>query len=208
MTFIARALSLLEASVYSIISNTRTVIIIILSAIFLGDEITLTIAAGGLVVMFGASLIVYEKGQHIRLGKGEVYALLAALTLAIPLVSDFFALQDDYDPASYLAMIWIMPGILLSVARRPEAMKIKEYARDKMFWFRVAAPAAMLSLAVITIMTAFQDANNPSVLAIVSQSSSVTVVLASILFLGERKNIQLKLVASVIAFGGLVLANL
>ena len=208
MPVISRAFSLTQASVFTILANLRVIPIIILAAIFLDDEITLQIVIGAVIVLLGTSLVLYEKGTKFRLSKGELYSLLAGLFIAIPFISDSYALRDGYDPASYLAFIWIIPATTLAILRPKNRKEMISYLPDKEFLYKVAIPGASLSVAVISIMTAFQLEGNPSVLTIISQLSSVTVVLFAILFLNERDSIARKLAASLIAFIGLLVVNL
>lgn len=208
LPIISRALALTQASVFTILANLRVIPIIILAALFLDDEITLQIVIGAAVVLLGTSLVLYEKGTKFHLKKGEIYSLLAGLFIAVPFISDSYALRDGYDPASYLAFIWIIPATTLAILRPQNRREMVSYLSDRQFLYKAAIPGASLSVAVISIMTAFQLEGNPSVLTVISQLSSVTVVLFAILFLNERDSLSRKLAASVIAFVGLLIVNL
>jgi drug/metabolite transporter (DMT)-like permease len=207
MVVIAMAMRHSEVGTYTLITNTRVLIMVPLAAIFLGDSISALAVIGMFVILIGAILAVYEKGQKIKFDKGLIYTLLATITIAIPFVSDTYLLQDGFDPSSYLFFVWTIPAIIVTIFKFKDATKLAAYLKSKDFMVKAFVPSALLAVAINALLMAFQQANNPSILAIISQTASVVAVLLGVILLKERKHIAQKLIATALAFSGLVLIN-
>lgn len=78
--FAFKALHLLEASEYIVVFATRIFWVILVSVLLFGNVFNLARLFGSILIFFSVYLASWH-GRKIRLGKGEVFGLLAAVFL-------------------------------------------------------------------------------------------------------------------------------
>jgi len=199
-----KALQSVEVSRFTVIYSLRAVITILIATLFLDEKLTILQLFGALLIL---SAIVFLNTKSFkglfRFSKGEIYALLAAVTFGIATVSDKYLL-DWFDYVPYLFIDFLVPGLILFLARPksvPESLELfKQKLGPKIFLF-----ATLYAIAAISFFTALTQADNASLVSGVGQVGSIVTVLLGIVLLKERKDITKKLIAASLSFIGLIL---
>ncbi|HRN85823.1 MAG TPA: EamA family transporter [Candidatus Dojkabacteria bacterium] len=199
-----KALQSVEVSRFTVIYSLRAVITILVATLFLDEKLTIIQLFGALLIL---SAIVFLNTTSIKglfkFTRGEIYALLAAVTFGVATVSDKYLL-DWFDYVPYLFVDFIVPGMILFLARPksiPESVELlKEKLGPKILLF-----STLYAIAAITFFAALTQADNASLVSGVGQVGSIVTVLLGIVLLKERKDLSKKLIAASLSFIGLIL---
>jgi drug/metabolite transporter (DMT)-like permease len=199
-----KALQSVEVSRFSVIYSLRAVVTIIAATLFLDEKLTLVQLIGALLIL---SAIIFLNTKSIKglfkFSRGEVYALLASISFGVATVSDKYLL-DWFDYVPYLFIDFLVPGLILFLARPksvPESVELlKQKLGPKIFLF-----ATLYAIAAISFFAALTQADNASLVSGVGQIGTIVTVLMGIFILKERKEMTKKLIAASLSFIGLIL---
>lgn len=200
--FMFKSLASIDASEFTILFATRALWTLFIAVIFLSEHFSFVQILGTVLLLVSVILVSYKK-EKIRLKKGEFLALFSAALFGIALGNDGF-LVKYFDIQSYLVFAFMLPGVALMGIYPKEVKKIKIFL-DPSLAIKMFLLCIFFAISAITFFSAFKIGNNVGQISILNQISTVLIVLASILYLKERKNIFLKIIGSVIAFIGVVL---
>ena len=202
-----RSLKLIEASQFGILFASRALWSVLIAFFVFGEVLTPT-QWGGLSLVVIAIVLVSATNKLKTFSAGHVYGLLAGFAIGAAFINDAYILKDGFDVPSFLAIAFLLPGLILAVVYRENTVAACKKLSSRPF-LTVALPiVALYAIGAITIFVAFQKAYNPAVLASIAQSQVVLVVLGGIIFLREHKNIIRKIIAGVISVVGVVLLTL
>jgi uncharacterized membrane protein len=199
-----KALQTVEVSRFTVIYSLRAVITILVATLFLDEKLTLIQLIGALLIL---SAIIFLNTNSLkglfRLTKGEIYALLAAVTFGVATVSDKYLL-DWFNYVPYLFIDFMVPGMILFLAR-PKSISesvglLKAKLAPKILLF-----STLYAIAAITFFAALTQADNASLVSGVGQVGSIVTVLMGIVLLKEKKDLSKKLIAASLSFLGLIL---
>lgn len=206
--FVARSLALIEVGPYSMIVNLRSAFIIPLTFIFLEETASWSLAIGALLVLIAAMMVSYQPGQRIRASKGELYALLAAVGIAIAFTNEVVVFDDNLDPPLFLALEHFIAGSLLMLIFAKHTSELGKLIKNTDFHIKAFVPSAAIVIALLAIFAAFQSDTDASLLTAIAQAATVVAVLASIWLLNEKDRMGIKIVAAVVGTVGLVILAL
>lgn len=200
--FMFRSLALIDASEFTILFATRALWTLLIAVIFLSEHFSLIQMSGTLLLLVSVVLVSYKK-EKIKLGKGELLALFSAALFGVALGNDGF-LVKNFDVQSYLVFAFLLPGIMLMAVYPKEIKKLKMFLKPSL-GFKMFLLCICFVVSAITFFSAFKIGDNVGQISILNQISTVLIVLASILYLKERKNVFLKIFGSILAFIGVIL---
>ena len=202
--FVFKALQSVEISKFTILYTLRAVVTIIVATIFLNEGLTLIQLIGAGCILFA---VIYVNSKSLKdlfiFNRGEIYALMAALSFGTATVSDKYLIAwFDYVP--YLFIDFLLPALIL-FAVRPKVVSevgtlIKQKLASKLILF-----SALYAIAALSFFGALSMANNASLVSSVGQSGTILTVILGIVLLKERDQLGKKLLAGAISFIGLVL---
>lgn len=202
--FLFKALKQSEASQVTIIFATRVLFTILASSLLLNEGLTGKQLLGALLIIAGI-ISVHLQSTKLSFGKGDLFALLAAVGFGFANTNDRFLLQH-FTIYTYMSLAFLGPAILTA------AMYYKELKHISLF-FRKSRLQKMILLSVlygmssITFFGALQLSPNSSQVAAINVTSVVVIVLLSIVFLKERTNIAKKIFGALVTFVGLLLLS-
>ncbi len=202
--FCFRALKFIEVSKFSVLYTTRAVVTIIVASIFLGESLTsVQLLGSGLIIASILLLNTKSTKDLLKFGKGEVYALIAALAFGVATVSDKYIIEW-FDFVPYLMLDFLLPALLLIMIKPRVVAEFKGLFSKKIF-VPILIFSSLYTLAAITFFGAMSSSDNTSLVSSVGQVSTISTVVLGIIFLKERKELAKKVIAGVVSVFGLIL---
>jgi drug/metabolite transporter (DMT)-like permease len=190
-----------QASIYSVLFATNAIWVMIISLPLFHSHISL-VQLAGVALIFISALFLIERDGKLKLDQGILLGLLTSLIYGLATVAWVYV-DKHADPASWSAISFIGPAILLLIARPASVNKMKPFLNRKVF-FRMALLGVLYSVSALTILMAYK-AGNTSLVAPLQQTSIITTVLLAVIFLRERNRLWQKAVATALCFLGVVL---
>ncbi|KKU09523.1 MAG: hypothetical protein UX13_C0038G0005 [Candidatus Woesebacteria bacterium GW2011_GWB1_45_5] len=177
------ASKLLEASVYSIISNIAVVIAFTGSVFLYSESLNLTNLAGVGMVILALILIGTAGGIHKKislkgLGVGVVVSVFLGLGWMLDKKGALY-----FNAATYSMLIWIIPMIFVFFPY----IKIKEikYEAGRGLW-KIVLLAAINVVGYLLMLKGLETGDATRIIPIVQTSSVVTVILGIFLLMRKR----------------------
>jgi len=199
---VLKALQTTEASKTTILGSSSALWTIIVALIFLGESFDLSKVIG-VVVILGGIVFVSLKRESFSSNRGDLYVLGSALCYGVAFANDTFILRQS-DALSYLAVAFLLPGLLILVLRPKTIKDLKLFLNPRVL-LRMTIMSIFYSASAITIYLAYQKGGAASQLAPIGQSVVILTVLLAAIFLGERENLGKKLVAATMTTVGILL---
>jgi drug/metabolite transporter (DMT)-like permease len=194
-----KALEHLEASVFSVIYNSRILFITLLGTFFLSEAIGIWALLGGGFI-FLAIFIVRQKSTRAASAQGVIFALGAALSMSVMNTCEKELIRlvgyEQYIFPMFTIAAVIMWTIVL-LRRTPQPLQI---------FFQPQSYALMILRACAGIGFSYSLVFGPvAVSSYISSLSVVLLVVFGMLFLGERDYLKSKIAATAVAIIGLTL---
>lgn len=201
---IFKALQQTEASIFTILFNARAIFVVLGAVIFLNNSFGLKQILGTILILCSVVAVSFKK-TDLKFKKGEVFSLLAGVFIACGTINDSFALKT-FDPASYVALGFLTPGILLWLIHFKHTSQILSVVKGKMFP-KIAILSLLFSITFLTYSKAYALGDNAAQIGAIFPVSSILTVLLSVLFLDERQRIPIKIAAALVSFIGVWLIS-
>ncbi len=202
--FIFKALQQTEASIFTILFNSRVIITVLGAVILLNNPFTLKQVLGTVLILASVVAISFKK-QKLQIKKGEIYSLLAGTFLALGVINDSIILKS-FDVATFSAIAFIIPGIFIWLINPKSTGKILALPKDK-FFPKIGLMGLIYGTAYLTYNFAYFSGQNAAQIAAIFPISSVITVLISMVLLKERQKMLIKLLAAIISFVGVLLVS-
>lgn len=200
--FSFKAIKTLTAGEFTILTTSGSVVTMVLGIFLLKEVFNLRIAIGALLV-FISIWITNSNKITFKSRQGVLFALLSAFCSGIAVVNDAFILKN-YDAFSYLAIMSLLPGILLSVLFPKKLIETKALLNIKSI--KIVSIFCLFSfIQAITYYLAYQRGAPVSQLSPLTKSSVVLTVIMGAIFLNERKDLLKKVIASIVVTLGVIL---
>lgn len=200
--FSFKAIKTLTAGEFTILTTSGSVVTMVLGIFLLKEVFNLRIAIGALLV-FISIWITNSNKITFNSRQGVLFALLSAFCSGIAVVNDAFILKN-YDAFSYLAIMSLLPGILLSVLFPKKLIETKALLNIKSI--KIVSVFCLFSfIQAITYYLAYQRGAPVSQLSPLTKSSVVLTVIMGAIFLNERKDLLRKIIASIVVTLGVIL---
>jgi len=200
-----KSLQMVEVSLREPVSQTRLLFILLLSVIFISETINFSKIAGTILIFSGLSLATYKGGEFFsRLkNKGIQLALLSAFLVSVVSIVDKTALKY-WAVAPYLFLEFFVPGLVLGTMAFCRRDRLKEMMKSKYLY--VILVTALGAVSSYTLYWAYQ-LKEVSVVFPIAQLATLITVIGGIVLLKERKDISLKILATVIMILGAILIS-
>ena len=201
LEFISR--KYIEASVAAIVFKIAPVVTLFLSIIWLDEGIDLNKIVA-LILILAANVMIFYNTSKIKLNKGLILTVICAVFLGLGWTIDK-VVADSYSLGFYSFIGFISPSLLnLFIPNIDSKNLIKEI--KSVNWFLMFILAFANTLGYYLMIKAFILGEVSKVTLIIS-SADVITILMGIIFLKERKNIFLKIVAGLMVFIGTLLLS-
>lgn len=205
--FLFKTFKIAEGSIVSLILITSSIWTIIFSMIFIGETLNL-LGFLGIALIILALGILNRKGlsDFKSLGKGEIYAIIAALFFGIALGNDFYIIGDK-PIYMYAALSFFLPGIGTIALFYKEAPKAKQFLNPKNFQFLLGL-STFYGISLASTFEAYQRGGEAIFISPITQLSIFIIIGLSWVFLGEKTALKDKLIAGIIAIIGVILISI
>lgn len=185
------------------ILSTRTIFVLLFSALFLKEHVSLFEYIGGSLIVIGSIISsLKEKVDYKNLKTDGLFlSFLAAFLVAISYTFDKYAL-NFIDVLPWVFMMYLVPLLLLLPKTNKTWLDIKDKPKKKVLSLIVLV--ILVSIGYISLIFIFSKTDLSKSFPI-SQLSSVIVFLGG-LYLGERNSIRYRILGSIIAIiGGVII---
>jgi drug/metabolite transporter (DMT)-like permease len=210
-TLYFRALNAIGASRMAVAQTLYSPFVIVLSAAYLAERLTLLQCAGVALVLGGIVLVTREPGVHLdraalRRGlleaSGSVLAMAAGVVIAKPLLEthDFFWIVTLRIVGGVLGMLLFMPS-----AR--DFARIRAAFAGVRHWPHVIAGSVVGTYISMLLWLAGYKYTKASIAAVLNEMAAVFILALAALFLGDRLR-PAQLAGSAVAVAGVVLVVL
>lgn len=189
----------MDSSTITILFRLAPMVAFIGSLIFFKESITLRQFVGA-ALLLSSALLVIHKNPHLKMHRPLLIALFSALMLGIAWMLDKPGSQGL--PASlYSFIVWVAP---LGIIALP-SLSIKHLRREAIIGgWKVALLAFLNVLGYFVYLKALSLEDASKIIPITSSAGTLTVI-AGIIILKEKTNINKKLIAGVLMLIGILL---
>lgn len=205
------ALKHIDSGKFSIIASTSNIFVIIFSSLWLGKTITNYQIVGVIIVFIGIIILNYRlfRGNSIkellRLGIGEILALVGAISLGFAITNDGFMITK-MNLYLYVAIAFVFPSVIIPIIFPKSFTNVsnvkKFFKLDTFKWFAFYMLSFVLQS--FTFYKALDISGNPSVIASLTLSSVIVTGILAYIFLKERDDLKLKIISAIITIIGLL----
>ncbi len=201
---LSKAYSYLEVSIASPLSRLKLFFVMLLSAVFLHEALTIGKVAGTTLIFFGIAALSYKGGVRVSLkDKGVILIVLSTFVISVALLIDKFAM-GFFNVETYTAPVYLMTPLLLIPFVLKRKTHIKSIVKNSLI---ATFSAAVLSVGYYYLtLYAFKYAE-ASVVVPITEISTLIGVLGGIILLKERTHIARKLIASALVIIGSILVS-
>ncbi|MFA6081392.1 MAG: DMT family transporter [Patescibacteria group bacterium] len=190
---------ILEASIYSIISNITVIIAFFISFFLYKESLTVTKLLGSIFILFSLLLVSELKKSKIS-SKGIFLGVLTSIYLGVAMSLDKKG-AIFFNPETYNILLWVVPFIVLYFP----GIKIEEIKVEfKQFSWRIILLAFFNFVGFYFGLKAFILADATKVIPVI-QTTTLMTVIAGIFLLKERSYLPKKILAGIIAIAGVFL---
>lgn len=197
------AFSAEEASVVVPLTRIRNIFVVIGSALFLHEPLTVNKILGVILILAG-SMIISFKGKKIKLSRGIWFTLAYSFCIASGMILDK-AFVANYSLPVYTSLIFFLPSFWLLLYSKFDFKRvIKE--QKKQGW-GVALVGILLGWTVFSFTAAILK-QQVSKVALAAEISLVFSVIGAVVILKEKENLTGKIIGSLILLLGVCLVSL
>lgn len=190
---------LLEASIYSIISNITVIMAFVISFFLYKESLTMTKLLGSILILLSVFLVSEIKKSKIS-AKGLFLAIMTSIFLGVAVSLDKKG-AIFFNPETYNILAWVVPFIVLYFP----GIKIKEIkAEYKQFSWKIIILAFFNFIGFYLGLKAFILADATKVIPVM-QLATIFTVFIGVFFLNEKSNLYKKILAGIIAVVGVFL---
>lgn len=193
------ATKLLDASTYSIISNSTIVVAFVLSIFLYQETLTFSKILGFCLILISLFLVIERRKTKVS-AKGIIIGLITSITVGIGMGLDKKGVIF-FNPEIYNLILWTVPFVIIYF---PGMQFKKIMVEFKQFSWKIVLLSLFNSVGYYLGLKAFLLADATKVIPIM-QLSTIMTVIAGILFLNERSHVSKKILAGIIAVAGVFL---
>jgi drug/metabolite transporter (DMT)-like permease len=196
----ARALQLVEASVFAVLFATHAVWMSILGVIVFDESLGLTQIIGTLLVLASLTLII-KKPTDFRLDKGTMLGLLTGVFFGLAITAWGYVGRYASDPLSWSAVSFLAPAALVWLLRPGATKRMTPLLRGHVL-VRMLALALFYAVGCAAMLLAYKYGDFSVVSPLRQSGVILTVLLALALLPAERTAVSRKLLAAAICLAG------
>ncbi len=198
------ALQRVPASTATIVMSTRTIFVLVLGFVLLGESVTLRQFAGMTLIMAGVVYSQYKDTLNFKLAFVGVL-VCNAFVASLANIVDRIATKS-INLYTYLALAFLFPGLVMLLIQRVSHRKL-HFHLDRDYALHILMIAVLFVISAAAYLTGLSIAPSTGLVVFVNQTKVVLTVILAVLFLHERGRAQQKVISSVFCLIGLYLLN-
>lgn len=192
-----------EASLVSPLLRLRNIFVLLGSALFLGEKITLLKIISVIFIILGSFIICSEK-RKVNFSKGVIFAIMASFFLACAVLLDK-AFVLNYSLPTYMSLVLYLPAFWIFLFTKNKSKRvIKELKLQK---FGVVITGLFFGWSLFSLLAAIAVGEVSRVVP-VFELSLVLVVLGGVIILKENEKIVKKFIGSLFILLGVALIGM
>jgi len=190
-----------QASIYSILFATNAIWVAAISLPLFHVSIT-PLQLLGIALIFASTAFLFEYTGKFKFDRGVLLGLLTGFIYGLATVAWVY-IDKHADPASWSAISFIGPALVLLIAKPASVRKMKPFL-NRSTLIRMTFLGILYSISALTVLLAYKH-GNAALIAPLQQTSIITTVVLAIIFLRERNRLWQKAIATLICFIGVLL---
>jgi len=196
-----KASKLVEASLLSLFSPISLVTAFIISSLIYQENLTLTKIISLVLIFVAIVMVTYNKKVKNLTKEGIKVAVATSVIVGIAMSFDK-AGASNFNSETYSIFLWLLPLIIIYFFPRVKTKDILDEA--KLANWKILVLSISNVVAYYLMLKAFTLADATKVI-LISELTMILTVIGGIIFLKERKNVWVKILASLLAFAGVTL---
>ncbi len=204
--FTFKALKLVDASVYRIISGNKTVISIFLSVLIFSTTLNIYQALGIFLILLATVVVHFKDKASFKFNKGFIFCLLAALSYGVAIANDAF-LVKHVEVYMYSAIAFILPALATIIFFPKDSLDLVKAPKSYLNKSSIIS-FVLYAISATAFYEALNTATNTNVVIGFAQLSSIITVVLAFLILKEKSNMIRKIIAAILGVSGLLIATL
>lgn len=202
--FLFKSLQITEASKFSIILASRVFFTLISAFVLLNERISV-IQLVGILLVFAGVVVVNYTNSALKFGKGELYALLAAMCFGFANTNDRYLLKN-LELYTYSTIAFFLPAFFIAAVNFKELKFVKTTLIGN--FKGILFLCLIYSIAAIAFYLGLNVAPSSAQFSAVGLVSIFITLALSYMFLRERSNMKQKTLGAILSFIGLLLTTL
>ncbi len=195
-----------EASQFAIITSFRTVVVVIVSWLLLGERLT-TVQMIGATIVFAANIgiISLNRRPDAKSNPGfyAMIAAVAAVLMGLAVANEKYIL-NSVDSATYVVIGWGLQAVFMIVLANRQLVRVPQLVKDGSIK-TILLLGALHTVAGFCFINALQLSDNAALIASIAALQIILVTIGGYIFLNEKKHGVQKFVAASAAFVGVIL---
>lgn len=198
------AIQRVPATTATIVMSTRTIFVLVLGFVLLGESVTLRQFAGMTLIMMGVVYSQYKDKLNFKLTFVGIL-ILNAFVASLANIVDRVATKS-INLYTYLALAFLFPGLVMLLIQRVSHRKLNLHL-DRNYVLHIVIMATLFVVSASAYITGLSIAPSTGLVVFVNQTKVVLTVILAVLFLHERGHARQKVISSVLCLIGLYLLN-
>lgn len=191
-----------DAASASILTSTRSLWMLLGSALLLHEMVGINRLLGALLIIVGVILVSLEQ-KSLAFKPGIGYGLAAGMCYGLAFVNDAFMVRY-MDVPSYMVICFLIPPLVL-ILLRPHTLKhLGDFSHANKLG-RVMLLGLFYGTAAVTVFLSYQQGGEVSQVGPISQTQAVLTVFLGAFILKEKKLLLYKFLGAVATVGGVAL---
>ena len=191
---------------YPIARGSPTLILLVVSPLFLGDQITFLNEIGALVLICGIFFLIFSEGNYKKINfKGLGLSLMVATTIVVYTLVDAKGARLSQNVIAYGMYMFALEGITFNLAYivlfKDKKIPMSFILKEK---YKILLASFLVTFAYLPILYAFTKVNVPSVAAL-REISILFTSIYGVYFLKEKFGLIKVISAALIVVGCIII---
>ncbi|MCD6414200.1 MAG: DMT family transporter [Candidatus Diapherotrites archaeon] len=194
-----------EASLIAPLGNLKVLFLFALAVVFLHEEATAGRLIGTFLIFSGALALTWEKGALKKLKHiGVQLAIVTAFLTAVVTLLDKYNMLIRFSKSFYGAAMYLVPCLFHGIRVTRRKHQLKKIIKNQGWYILLAGVLYGILYYLYLFAYSFKDAPI-SVIYPISRLNLIVAVALAYIWLGERKEIKKRAIASVFMIAGAIL---
>jgi len=191
---------------YPIARGSPTLILLVISPLFLGDEISYLNNIGALILICGIFFLIFSEGNYKKINfKGLWLSLMVASTIVVYTLVDATGARLSDSAISYGIYMFALEGIIFNIAYiiffKDKKIPFQFIFKEK---YKILLASILVTFAYLPILYAFTKVNVPSVAAL-REISILFTSIYGVYFLKEKFGLIKVISAALVVVGCIII---
>ena len=187
---------------YPIARGSPTLILLVISPLLLGDQISYLNNVGALILICGIFFLIFSEGNYKKINfKGLGLSLMVASTIVVYTLVDAKGARLSESAISYGIYMFAMEGIIFNIAYilffKDKKIPMQFFFKEK---YKILLASLLVTFAYLPILYAFTKVNVPSVAAL-REISILFTSIYGVYFLKEKFGLVKVISAGLVVVG-------